>query len=873
MTKDAQCALTILTCRGEDLMATKLFYAQEDGTINKESFSAGKFFKHEEKQVSNIYELAEVFDNLLNEPKKFVIRGKAKKAAGEIVRRKTHAPHAAFDAVPRRWVMLDIDKQECPAYFDPAKNPEEVARWALGLLPEPFRNVTCFCKFSASQSVPGKIGDAPQSRVSMHIVFWCDRAASEEEWKRYFKGNPAPIDRALFSPVQIHYTARPIFQGIDDPVPRRTCVLKGDNDVLTVPPIPAPETRKSGQRRETAPEVSEDSRDKALDLLRPYYKEGARSRLSGAIAATLYRGGWGAEDVADFVQALAASADDEEAAARYDSALRICSAVDDNRPAQGKPVLLNEFGIDNLDEIMTVLGVGQQDINGIISKLTKSSTPEEITNILKLLVPLTIAEQEMFLDKIKKMADHPKASLNRIFKSVKNEMLSKTAFDPGDMAMDCMLKDDFESGQLLLRATDGNFWQYNGKYWEVATEDFLRNKLLPHARTATDIDEYATVSGVLNAAINILKGKVFRLNDAARLLNGEAPAVINCQNGELWFDKDGGTVLKPHRADSYLRHCLKVPYDPAATCPMFDEAVLGIFAESEDPQGMVRHFMELAGYICQPWRKIALIVLLHGEGSNGKTSLINIVRNIIGEKAIMSDRISKLEDNPFKIGGLNGKLMFLDDDVDEGICLSDGLLKKISEEKVLTGQHKFKPLFEFTCRAVPVMLTNSYPSIKDLSHGMQRRMMVIPFKRIFKITKDNRGLFDDIWEREASGILNRIVEGYQRLRVRGGFDDPKDCLDAKRDWLVHSNIFNTFIEESCKKGTDFKQPLKELYDTFKLYCGEAGVKHVPGRLGIEKRLRSLGYEVTSYSNGHKIVHGIRTKEIERLPSFKCGPKM
>ncbi len=149
--------------------------------------------------------------------------------------------------------------------------------------------------------------------------------------------------------------------------------------------------------------------------------------------------------------------------------------------------------------------------------------------------------------------------------------------------------------------------------------------------------------------------------------------------------------------------------------------------------------------------------MFQGHGSNGKTGFMNIIQRIIGQHAIMSDCIGDVEKHDFKIGALDGKLLFVDDDVDAGTCLPDGFLKKISERKMLTGQHKFKNPFQFICRAVPVLLANAFPSTKDTSYGLMRRMMVVPFNERFKREEIVPGLFDQIWEEEASGILNEAI--------------------------------------------------------------------------------------------------------------------
>jgi P4 family phage/plasmid primase-like protien len=841
--------LTILTCR-DPHKATKKFTRNSDGSTEKHSFIAGWQFSHEEKMVTSLQTLAAELESLLDKSESFVIRGAANDSAAKLTRRKG----IFFDAVPRHYVMLDIDKLPCPAHFDAAKNPEEITIWALEHLPAPFKEANCYYKFSASQNI------GTQSTISLHLWFWLDKATSNDELKRYFKANHAPVDLALFSSVQMHYTARPIFIGWDDPLPQRSGLLERKS--ASVPPldIPAPEDRQQSPRSLEEPKVTHANRAKAIDMLLPYYQEGLRDRFCGAIAGVLYRGGWSAINTADFIYDLAERAEDEDADARYGSALRICDAIDNDRPAQGIPTLKRDIGLENPNEILILLGIGKPDLSSTINGFSKTTDLESIREVMAILATFPESDQKAYIDRIKLLTGQAKGVLSSLLKEAQQLINAKQAIDWSDITMERLLRVKFEGGRTLIRAEDGRYWQYNGRHWEPVSDDFIKSTLLPYARDTVAYSEgRTTVSAINNAVLNTLSGRAHKENNP--LHTQDAPSVINCLNGELWFDASGNTTLKPHRPESYLKHCLNVEYSPASLSPMFDKAVLDIFSGNED---MVRHFMELVGYICQPWRKLPIIVLLYGHGSNGKSSLMGVVQKILGRKMIMSDRISKMEDNPFKIGGLDGKLLLLNDDVDEGSCLEDGFLKKISEEKLMTGQHKHKPLFEFICRAVPVMLANNYPAIKDLSYGVQRRIIIIPFLRQFKKEEIKVGLFDQIWEQEASGILNRFVEGFQRLKQRGYFQMPEPCIAAQKEWLRRANILPTFIEECCEIRDGCVQPLGAFYSAFREYCSENGIRYVPSQGTIGDRLEKLAYAVTNL-NGKKHVRGLRVKETSTTP--------
>src|SRR5690606_1743473 len=123
---------------------------------------------------------------------------------------------------------------------------------------------------------------------------------------------------------------------------------------------------------------------------------------------------------------------------------------------------------------------------------------------------------------------------------------------------------------------------------------------------------------------------------------------------------------------------------------------------------------------------------------------------------------------PILFGFLRGKLIFVDDDVRAGAKLPDGVLKKLSEAKLLTGELKNKNAFQFINRALPILLANNEPTTSDLSYGLKRRIMVIPFEHRFVEGVDmDRALWRTIRDEEMSGILNCYVRGLQRLRKRG----------------------------------------------------------------------------------------------------------
>jgi putative DNA primase/helicase len=203
-------------------------------------------------------------------------------------------------------------------------------------------------------------------------------------------------------------------------------------------------------------------------------------------------------------------------------------------------------------------------------------------------------------------------------------------------------------------------------------------------------------------------------------------------------------------------------------------------------------------------------------------------------------RIEDLDKSRFAMGSLCGKFLFVDDDVRAGARLPDGILNTISEAKEVTGELKFGPVFNFTVRAVPVLLCNNIPCLADLSHGMRRRLMVIPFDRTFTDLDKDPELFDRIVANELPGVLNRALEGYGRLLVRGTFKLPSSVKAATTRWLRHANPLPAFIEACCIKQPEAECRLADFYAAYAEWARQMGYTLTQNRQTVSLDLEHLG---------------------------------
>lgn len=355
-------------------------------------------------------------------------------------------------------------------------------------------------------------------------------------------------------------------------------------------------------------------------------------------------------------------------------------------------------------------------------------------------------------------------------------------------------------------------------------------------------------------------------DDPFNLKGFRAQKVMNNKSGELWIEEDASLRQIPHDPAHKLIWQLNCNYDPKATCPTWDAAIRRVFKNSPNPEAIIRHFYEVFGYLLQPSRDIALWVLFKGPGGNGKSFLLRVISELMG-RTVMGMSISEIakSTNPHFTDSLCGKLMLLDDDLATGTLLPDSWLKKLSEAKLLTANPKYGSTFEFMARAVPVILTNTWPSTVDLSEGLRRRVQVFEANYILVDEEKSPQHLRTILDHELSGVLNHLVAGYQRVLRRGSrFDPPAECLASKETWLAASNPTILFTKERIERTGQSTDAVRanEIYDAYRgwITYQEHNVRAL-GRNKFYLALEGLGFKL-AVRDGYLIVAGIRLRPAE-----------
>ena len=107
----------------------------------------------------------------------------------------------------------------------------------------------------------------------------------------------------------------------------------------------------------------------------------------------------------------------------------------------------------------------------------------------------------------------------------------------------------------------------------------------------------------------------------------------------------------PHTPLIRVTGQFNVNYDENATCPL----IMAYMKSCELTQNNIDVLTEYAGYCLTPDIRMQKALMLYGNGSNGKSVIINLLKIMFGKDYASGETLQYLETKPYRVANLYGK--------------------------------------------------------------------------------------------------------------------------------------------------------------------------------------------------------------------------
>jgi putative DNA primase/helicase len=154
-----------------------------------------------------------------------------------------------------------------------------------------------------------------------------------------------------------------------------------------------------------------------------------------------------------------------------------------------------------------------------------------------------------------------------------------------------------------------------------------------------------------------------------------------------------------------------------------------------------------------------------------------------------------------------------------------------------------------------MLATNDIPHMEAADDALFRRVVIVPFDRVFAKSEQDPSLFDKLKE-EAPGILAWIVKGAVEW-LRSGLQVPEPLVAIRDSIRRDMDPLAQFLEDTCLPGGTFETTSAALHAAFALWGQRHCIPHMDGR-SFGKALSKRGYR-SRKSNGRMVIQGLRLR--------------
>lgn len=336
------------------------------------------------------------------------------------------------------------------------------------------------------------------------------------------------------------------------------------------------------------------------------------------------------------------------------------------------------------------------------------------------------------------------------------------------------------------------------------------------------------------------------------------PFLLNCPGGT--YDLHAGK-MKTHHSKDYCTHM--TAFDPGDQGR--EEWFRFLNQVTCGDTHLAEYLQTLFGRACIGRVYTENLTILYGGGGNGKSSLTNAIKAVMGDYAIQSTPLLLTSDEfesskQHQMGTLRGARLALMSELEAGQELDSATLKHLVSTDDIYVNPKYKDPYYFTPSHTTVLSTNHLPHVSSQDKGTWDRITVVPFKADFRGKPgaiENYG--EGLVRRCGPAIMQWLIDGAEiymrndyKMTPPATVQEETDTYREENDWLVR------FVASCCETGPGLNCPSSDLYNAYRDYTSKIGEVRVNQATfnnalhehGYFKRKTARGY----YFDGLRIFH-------------------
>lgn len=277
-------------------------------------------------------------------------------------------------------------------------------------------------------------------------------------------------------------------------------------------------------------------------------------------------------------------------------------------------------------------------------------------------------------------------------------------------------------------------------------------------------------------------------------------------------------TLLPYSSDIVITNKIPHDYNPKAYNEVMDKTLDKISCGDKQIRALLE---ESIGYSFYRRNELGRSFVLTGDGANGKSTFLDLVKHILGDNNISALDLREFGDR-FSTCMLFGKLANIGDDIGDEFLHGNtvSIFKKVVTGNRIKAEFKGLNSFDFDPFVKVFLSSNEMPRMRDRTGAVMRRLVMIPFNARF--TKDDPD-FDPyikyklIKEDSLQYLIALAIEGLKRVLQNNEFTKSTKVEKALADYEEENNPVVAFVNEVGIEDI-INQPTHDVYLRYTVFC-------------------------------------------------------
>ncbi len=320
--------------------------------------------------------------------------------------------------------------------------------------------------------------------------------------------------------------------------------------------------------------------------------------------------------------------------------------------------------------------------------------------------------------------------------------------------------------------------------------------------------------------------------------------------------------LKQFSTDIIITNKIPWDYNPDAYFELADKTLDKLACGDAPIRALLE---ECIGYCFYRRNELGKAFILTGDKNNGKSTFLDIVKTILGDKNISALDLKELGDR-FNTSMMFGKMANIGDDIGDDFLQGSqvAIFKKIVTGNRIKAERKGQDPFEFNPSIKLLFSANDIPRMKDKTGAVLRRLVIIPFNaRFSKYLSDGVTVDPDfdpyikykLTQKESIEYFIRLgIEGLKRVIGNNEFTKSTEVQNQLDEYEEENNPIIAFIADSGVEMIE-NEPTNEVYKRYQVFCADNAMtpmsnivfsKQINKRLGlkvIQKKINNVNRKI------------------------------